>query len=323
MRSGSLNILRAVSILGIIIGHGCLQMGYEPVGRFCGYLFVQIFFLLSAYLLGMKYGSAPIEFSFLVKRWKRLSVVYYPFLIIVICLILLLGRNVTFKNVLTHITYTNYFLQDVICGVSFGHLWYMSMMMFCYVSLLFLRKKTDFLFQGWWLLVLSVVTFGMCILCLKNRIPSRIPIVVVSYLIVFKRANGICSWLNGIRNVPMIYAFAIFCNVTCLGLFLFWNLNDRLLIRDIIVLITACSWLIFFMTAMSNVKCGKVLGFISTISFEIYLIHHPFVFGELSWLNINVLTGNIWINGLLAMIVIVFSALVLNNVGKLAAKAIG
>jgi membrane-bound acyltransferase YfiQ involved in biofilm formation len=77
------------------------------------------------------------------------------------------------------------------------------------------------------------------------------------------------------------------------------------------------------MTAMSNVKCGKVLGFISTISFEIYLIHHPFVFGELSWLNINVLTGNIWINGLLAMIVIVFSALVLNNVGKLAAKAIG
>ena len=143
MKSESLNILRAVSILCILIGHGCLQVGYEPVGRFCGYLFVQIFFLLSAYLLGIKYGSMPIGLSFLVKRWKRLSVVYYPFLIIVICSIMLLGGNVTWKNIFTHFTYTNYFLQDTLLGVPFGHLWYISMMMLCYVSLLVLRKKTD------------------------------------------------------------------------------------------------------------------------------------------------------------------------------------
>ena len=218
MKSDTLNILRAVSIVGIIIGHGCLQMGYEPVGRFCGYLFVQIFFLLSAYLLGMKYGSAPTEFRFLVKRWKRLSVVYYPFLIIVVCSILLLGGSVTWKNILTHITYTNYFLQDTMYGVPFGHLWYISMMMLCYVSLLAIRKKIFFLFHGWWLLVLSLVTLGMCMICLKNHIPSRIPIVVASYLIVFKRARDICSWFNRLRNRPMyIYTFAILCNIICLA----------------------------------------------------------------------------------------------------------
>ena len=324
MKSDSLNILRAVSIVGIIIGHGCLQMGYEPVGRFCGYLFVQIFFLLSAYLLGMKYGSTPIEFRFLVKRWKRLSVVYYPFLIIVVCSILLLGGSVTWKNILTHITYTNYFLQDTMYGVPFGHLWYISMMMLCYVSLLAIRKKTFFLFYGWWLLVLLVVTWGVCIVCIENHIPSRIPIVVASYLVVFKRAKDICSWFNMLRNRPMyIYTFAILCNIICLGLFLFWNLNDRLLIRDTVVLITAGSWLLFFMTALSDAKCGKVLGFISTISFELYLVHHPFVLGDLSWLNIGTLTGNIWINGLLALIVVFVAAFTLNKVGKFTAKVIG
>lgn len=322
MKSDSLNILRAVSIVGIIIGHGCLQMGYEPVGRFCGYLFVQIFFLLSAYLLGIKYGNSPIEIIFLVKRWKRLSVVYYPFLIIVICSILLLGGNVTWKNVLTHFTYTNYFLQDTLLGVPFGHLWYISMMMLCYVSLLVLRKKTDPLFCGWWLLVLLMVTSFVSILCLKHHIPSRIPIVVTSYLIVFKRAKDICSRINKLMNVP-IYIFTILCNVSCISLFLYWNLNDKLLVRDIIVLITACSWLLFFMTVLRDMKCGKVLGFISTISFELYLVHHPFVLGDWSWLNIGTLTGNIWINAFLAIIVMFVMAFILYKVGKLIAKAIG
>ncbi len=323
MRSDSLNILRAISIVGIIIGHGCLQMGYEPIGRFCGYLFVQIFFLLSAYLLGIKYGSMPIDLLFLLKRWKRLSVVYYPFLLIVICSILLLGGNVTWKNVLTHFTYTNYFLQDTLLGVPFGHLWYISMMMLCYVSLLVLRKKTDSLFRGWGGLVLLMVTYFVCVLCLKHHIPSRIPIVVTSYLIVFKRAKDICLWFKKLMNVPVyIYAFTILCNVSCIGLFLFWNLNDKLLIRDIIVLITACSWLLFFMTVLRDMKCGKVLGFISTISFELYLVHHPFVLGDLSWLNSGTLTENIWINGFLAIIVVLVAAFILNKVGKLTAKAI-
>jgi peptidoglycan/LPS O-acetylase OafA/YrhL len=93
--------------------------------------------------------------------------------------------------------------------------------------------------------------------------------------------------------------------------------------RDIIVLITACSWLLFFMTVLRDMKCGKVLGFISTISFELYLVHHPFVLGDLSWLNSGTLTENIWINGFLAVIVVFVAAFILNKVGKLTAKTIG
>ena len=30
----NLNTLRTISIVGIICGHICLQIGYEPIGRF-------------------------------------------------------------------------------------------------------------------------------------------------------------------------------------------------------------------------------------------------------------------------------------------------
>lgn len=322
MKSDSLNILRAVSIVGIIIGHGCLQMNYEPFGRFCGYLFVQIFFLLSAYLLGMKYGNTTIGMAFLQKRWKRLSAVYYPLLIIVIAALLFLGENVTLKNVVTHFTYTNYFLQDTLLGVPFGHLWYISMMMLCYVVLLFIRPGMERLFRGGYLGVFALVVLGVSLLCVKVHIPCRIPIVLATYMVVFKRAHDICLCMDKLNNVS-ISAMWILCNVICLGLFLFWNLNEKLLARDIIVFITSCSWLLFFMKVMNGVKCGKILGFISCISFELYLVHHPFVLGEWSWLNQGLLTGNIWINAFLALLVITIGAIVLNKIGKFTAKAIG
>lgn len=171
--------------------------------------------------------------------------------------------------------------------------------------------------------MLSVLTLCVCVVCLRNHIPCRIPIVVTSYLIVFKRAKDICSWFSKLKNIPVyIYTFTLLCNITCFGLFLYWNLNDKLLIRDIIVLITACSWLLLFMTALRDIKCGKVLGFISTISFELYLVHHPFVLGDLSLLNVGTLTGNILINSFLAIIVIFVGAFILNKIGKFTAKAI-
>ena len=77
------------------------------------------------------------------------------------------------------------------------------------------------------------------------------------------------------------------------------------------------------MTALRDMKCGKVLAFISTISFELYLVHHPFILGDMSWLNNDMLTGNIWINGFLAIIVIFTGAFILNKIGKFTAKAIG
>ena len=56
MRHNGLVILRAIAIVGIVVCHICLQLGNEPMGRVTGFLFVQIFLFMSAYLFGINGG---------------------------------------------------------------------------------------------------------------------------------------------------------------------------------------------------------------------------------------------------------------------------
>ena len=57
MRHKGLDTLRAIAIVGIVVCHICLQLGYEPMGRVMGFLFVQIFLFMSAYLFGLNGGG--------------------------------------------------------------------------------------------------------------------------------------------------------------------------------------------------------------------------------------------------------------------------
>lgn len=327
MKFQNLNILRAVSIVCIIIGHVCLQMSYEPLGRFCGYLFVQIFFLVSAFLLGLKYGDLPLDMGFLIKRWKRLSVVYYPFLMVSMGVMMLIGETVTVRNVVTHFLYINYFVQDSMCGVTFGHLWYISMMMLCYVfvTVVCSLSKTSFTGRiidrcthGVGLAITGAITLAVCFVCMKIHVPCRIPIVLASYFVLFKRAKDVYTRMEKWEGKNIINVLFVISNAVCLILFLYWNLNDRMLPRDMIVLITACCWLLFFMISLKDVSCGKAIGFISAISFELYLVHHPFILGDLSWISYKFPFGNIWLNGASALFVIMILAYCLNKLGQVA-----
>ena len=319
----NLNILRAISIIGIVIGHACLSLGYEPFGRFCGYLFVQIFFLLSSFLLGLKYGDRPLSYQFIIKRWKRLSAVYYPFLIISVFALSACGLKVTWKAIVCHLLYVNYMLQVDLCGIAFGHLWYISMIMMCYALITIvcykgmMNRLINNLLGGGKTLIFSIITFAAISLFLRLGFPCRIPIVLASYLLIFKKAKDIDEWFNRRASSRFISTLAfIFSNVLCLSLFLYWNLNDKLLIRDLTILLTACFWLMFFMTVLRRVKCKYVLAFLSSISFELYLVHHPFVLGEFSWLSNDGLTGHLWTNIICVSIVIVILSHVLHKIGE-------
>ena len=76
------------------------------------------------------------------------------------------------------------------------------------------------------------------------------------------------------------------------------------------------------MKVLNGVKCGKIFEFISCISFELYLVHPPFIIGKWSLLNQGVLTENICINAFLALLVMTIGAIILNKIGNIIAKAI-
>lgn len=126
--------LRILSIIFIVIGHLChvLPNTYNMAWYF-GYTFVYVFFLISAILLSIKHKPLLTWKGFMHKRFIRISSIYYPFLIICIIILLITGNNISLTSIISHFTYTNYFLRTNICGISFGHLWFMSMIMACYI----------------------------------------------------------------------------------------------------------------------------------------------------------------------------------------------
>lgn len=329
MKLENLNMLRSIAIIFIIIGHCCLQFGNEPVGRFCGYLFVQIFFLMSALLLGMKYGRIPTTKSFLFKRWKKISIEYYVFLVISIAILYAINEPLSITSILAHFAYINFFIQSKLCkGVSFGHLWYISMIMGCYLMITVLCSPFFFyrihrILNSWnGLFVAFLVTFVAAIVFRAFSIPSRIAVVLVSYLVVFVKANELFEYMNDCKKNGNIVISILFflSNLILFSLFLCFNLNEKLILRDFLVLAVSFIWLFFFMIVLRNVKCGKILPYISNISFELYLVHHPLIMGKFSWLNSSILTKNIYVNTILVFGVVVLLSIVLNYFSKLISR---
>ena len=327
----NLDLLRAISIIGIIFGHICLQLNYEPLGRFLGYLFVQIFFLLSAYLLGLKYENIPTCSSFLLNRWKKLSYTYYPFFLIAVFVIYVYNREISSKTIVTHLLYINYIIQDNSLGVAFGHLWYISMQMLCYVFVAIVCRKEFVLFvRG--LRVKGLFAFCMGVLLVSIvgmafNIPCRIFIVLASYLVIFSRATDVQKYIYKTRvcikmkkdmlqfrfSVALMGLF-VFVNVCCLILFLYYDLSNRLLLRDIFVLFTSIVWLVCFLFVGEQTKFDHFLPFVSSLSFELYLIHHPFILGQYSLLNKEILFENTYINCAFAIICVFILSFLLKKI---------
>lgn len=289
----NINTLRAISIVGILIAHVCLQLGNEVMGRFLGYLFVDVFFIISAFLLGLKYGNSPISFNFLSKRWYRLSVVYYPFLIISIIVLLTLGITIDVPSIALHLSYTNYLVNNHLYGTAFGHLWYLSMQMVCYIMIYILCNKALYtlikkLFANAHIYIsliigILITAWGGYILTLLG-LPNRVFIILFLYFIVYIKAKDILQWSENYSNILCIIFFTL-SNTFTLYCFIYHNLNEKLLLRDWIVLFTSLSWFLLFLKPLKHIKPFSIISFLSTISFEIYLVHHPFILGELSWLD--------------------------------------
>lgn len=267
----------------VCLAHICLQLGLNDIGRFLAYLFVDVFLFLSAFLLGLGHGESPVGLAFMKKRYLRLSVVYYPFLMISIMLLILFGKHIDVKSIVLHFTYANYIVNNKLYDVPFGHLWYLSIQMVSYLLITMLFCKGLY-YKSKWLLgsrtgiaVLGVIAALGGGFLTSLGLPNRVSVVLFTYVVVFSRTGDILDWA---KRIPPRMCLGIFVllNVITLLLFLFWDLEGKIIVRDWLVAVTSLSWLIYYLKPTRELF-PKPIAFLSTISFEIYLVHHPLVFG--------------------------------------------
>lgn len=282
-RSLEFDGIRAVAILFILLCHICFGMGWSAMGRFCGSTFNTVFFLLSAIILGLninKYnfgGGKKCIFSFLYKRVARLLCSLWPILIVFAVLFYLIGIDFSLTSFVANMLMLGWFAK--LPGL--GHLWFVTMIMALYVTFTIIgRNPKAFKKSAIWV----CVCLPLHALVAQMGLPGYFFLILLYCSLAFLYAQEIVKWLSA---VP-IWIFIIAATAI--------NVASYLLIYNKIIgnglfanYVTTMGGFAIFALLYRIFKIytpGKLLCGISALSYELYLIHHPFCLGELSYFKL-------------------------------------
>ncbi|MDO6739094.1 acyltransferase family protein [Wenyingzhuangia sp. 2_MG-2023] len=268
--------LRVLSLLQVFLLHYFAGLGMRNF-LWVFSIAVPTFLLMSAYLYGLReQNTVSLGWSFLKKRWWALSNTYYLFLTFVFLFYLVSDYVqiktyiVSFLAGLAYITNFGYYLPGC------GHLWFMQVLMLCYIVLAFFGKnsivkawfsssiKTSFLFLG--LLILGFVYRG------------NILVYLFFYMWLYFNANKLKLLIESMNTYLIVFLLIIgYCLLyTEYATNYNWGIYIKHFHTCIMALLTIGVFVKYKVLGFEN----KVIVYIGTLAMEIYLIHHLFVFSE-------------------------------------------
>ena len=292
-RIPSLDGLRTISILMVIVSHASFFYGYKGILNI-GDLGVRIFFVISGFLITgllMKESDATGEISlvrFYIRRTLRIFPPYYFFLLVIILFSVAGKVDITFDQFLPAVTYTsNYFYPG---EWILDHAWSLSVeeqFYLVYPGLLTMvgRRVTE------WMLAASLVvcpilrlidfrTFGASQpIWLTKGFHANLDTLAIGCLLAFKykSLHNNAFYLRLIRSKAMwlvpVLVFVIHCQIDYQGL----DLGILFSINNVLIALMI-DWAV---TNYDNVS-GKILNsrpfvFVGMMSYSIYIWQQPFL----------------------------------------------
>lgn len=283
--------LRAFSAIMIVLCHICQGFGISPnLAYYLGGTYVSVFLVLSAYLLGKRYSEYIINFpfDFLKKRVIKLVPTYYTYLIILFFIIAVFtGREyLSIQQIIGHFLFLNWFVPSIRIYSAplpqLGHLWFMSAIISAYVSVVIFSKIhsniAKYIKNFWtiYMLITFCVGIYLCDLSRHFIYPS---IILVLFPSLFYNGDKFIGLIRNASNRVLITTLLISNLVSIIGFY--HGLYENSSVLFIAITINAILWIasapILFYRRKTTIPT-----FISMISFEIYLIHHPFCLGYYS-----------------------------------------
>lgn len=162
-----------------------------------------------------------------------------------------------------------------------GHLWFVTMIMACYVTFAIIGNNPK-LFKKpaiWALLCLP-----LDILVAQMGLPGYFFLILLYCDLAFLYAQEIVKWLNAVP-IWIIIVAASLVNATSY-LLIYNKMIDNGIITNYVTTIGGLVIFALLYRIFKAYRPGKLLCGISSISYELYLIHHPFCLGEISFFNL-------------------------------------
>lgn len=310
------DVLRVISILGILCCHSCLEWpDYVWLGRYFAQTFNLVFLLLSAFLMGLKWekeGYHRLPITFVKKRILRLMTTFYPFLVITIPILFLIGYHLSAKTIVSQFLFLSW-LSPLPC---FGQLWYLTMIVICYIICFLISRATSVrkLLSGgygkFYLCVLLTFTAVLIALCTIYIFPGAIILYAVLYAVIFINSSAILRY---------VYEHSLWnwlCDgliINSIALYLYYNgLFEYRAFSYLVSTLTATTVFGITLSLFRNDRINPFINFIAGISFEMYLVHEFFL-GPINVYNYF----NHAIGYIVLVILTIISAFVLKKISKI------
>lgn len=271
---GALDHVRLVALVLILLCHYFMFSDLsDGVSRYFSGTGNMLFFLVSAVLYGLKYpvDSQKMDYRrFVVKRITRIGASLWLFLIILITLYLVFGIRFSWLDVGLNVVFLGYLGE--LPGNE--HLWFLTVLMVCYVEIMVLNKlKARSRWIPWVFLMVSVflVFFGEWM-----GIPSGAFLTLGLYGFVFLRSD---SFLQKSKTMKLWMAAVITVfNAVCFVLEFRGLFEQSRSLHFVLTGLCGISLLSLLLRILPD-KSNKVTSFLCGISFEIYLVHHTLCAG--------------------------------------------
>ena len=288
----SFDYMRAFSALMIVCCHICIGFGlsYE-LGYYLGGTFVDCFIMLSAYLLGLssrdKISGTPGQF--LKRRISKIVPTYYIFLLMTFGVIaVMIGPDtLSLCQVTGHCLFLNWFVKSTRIDMAplpqMGHLWFMSCIMLGYLIAVVASQMKNVKWLGttkMWCVALFVFVVSASLITMKYRFFIYPCTVFGAFIFIFFKGPEI------MRAVYRIYPWVLILllvagNIAGISFYMAGGYDYPVLVFWI-NFINAFMWIACTPIVFNTQRIQRSVLFISAISFEIYLIHHPFCMGAFS-----------------------------------------
>lgn len=293
----SYSALRALSCICIVICHILYSLNIvRPIALYLSGVFVDVFIILSAYLLGRKYVSSNrINTSkFLNKRLIKLLPTYYIYLFFCFVFIISVAYfhdhslSLSIKQIISHILLLNWIIPggqiEQYPLPQLGHLWFMTLIFLCYLTVTIFDKfpffRNTLLKPIKFNLLISIFIITWILQCIFYGKFQQLGACIIGFLIVFYRGGRIENLIN-VFNPKTCYFIFIVLNITLI-IWYISGMENFLWLNVWLNLLVAISWIITFPKIFNDASFNKETLFISSISFEVYLIHHPLIIGRFS-----------------------------------------
>ena len=313
----SISILRIFSMLLIFICH-IVQEHSNPYVNITAQFFnvgVPIFIIISGYLYG-SYNFTISSKNWYAKRFKRIFIPLYSFLFFLFIIYIILGIKIEVFNWIIYILNLQA-IQIYIGGAE--HLWFLTIIMFCYLITPFLNKfRTKFP-------TLNYLVFFTSLICIQILATYYINKQFGIYLIYINLY--ISSYLFGMLQKITLNKRS-FITSTILSIFIIllrllgkFTLDSTIFYDVIFVGYTQsvlALWIFYvFLYLFKNLSDSQLITFLDPISFEFYLTHYMFIKFPLSVMNT---TSSFLLNSLIALVFTLLSAILLNKINNLILK---